>query len=103
MHAVGVVQGTNSSISFELMAEAQRDITPEQSAHRLRGCSDLHYLGWWNTANKYCLVELILFVVNPTSKNPYTEREVGLGLELCLDADCNYRHVNGVGIHPDEM
>jgi UDPglucose--hexose-1-phosphate uridylyltransferase len=30
--------------SFELMAEAQRDITPEQAASRLRACSEVHYL-----------------------------------------------------------
>lgn len=26
------------------MAEAQRDITPEQAAVRLRGCAEVHYL-----------------------------------------------------------
>ncbi|KNZ79373.1 Galactose-1-phosphate uridylyltransferase [Termitomyces sp. J132] len=30
--------------SFELMAEAQRDLTPEQAATRLRACSEKHYL-----------------------------------------------------------
>ena len=30
--------------SFELMAEAQRDITPEQAASRLRACPEVHYL-----------------------------------------------------------
>ena len=30
--------------SFELMAEPQRDLTPEQAATRLRGVSDVHYL-----------------------------------------------------------
>jgi UDPglucose--hexose-1-phosphate uridylyltransferase len=30
--------------SFELMAEAQRDLTPEQAAKRLRECDDVHYL-----------------------------------------------------------
>jgi hypothetical protein len=29
---------------FELMAEAQRDLTPEQAAAKLRHCSDKHYL-----------------------------------------------------------
>lgn len=29
---------------FELMAEPQRDLTPEQAAEKLRGCSDNHYL-----------------------------------------------------------
>ena len=29
---------------FELMAEAQRDLTPEQAAARLRACSEVHYL-----------------------------------------------------------
>jgi UDPglucose--hexose-1-phosphate uridylyltransferase len=32
------------SDSFELMAEAQRDITPEQAASRLRACPEVHYL-----------------------------------------------------------
>ncbi|TFK72590.1 galactose-1-phosphate uridyl transferase [Pluteus cervinus] len=31
-------------VGFELMAEAQRDLTPEQAAARLRACSDVHYL-----------------------------------------------------------
>lgn len=31
-------------VGFELMAEAQRDITPEQAAERLRACSEIHYL-----------------------------------------------------------
>ncbi|KZT03585.1 galactose-1-phosphate uridylyltransferase [Laetiporus sulphureus 93-53] len=31
-------------VGFELMAEPQRDLTPEQAAHRLRGCSEMHYL-----------------------------------------------------------
>jgi galactose-1-phosphate uridylyltransferase len=30
--------------SFELLAEAQRDITPEQAASRLRACPEVHYL-----------------------------------------------------------
>lgn len=30
--------------SFELMGEAQRDLTPEQAAERLRACSSVHYL-----------------------------------------------------------
>ena len=29
---------------FELMAEPQRDLTPEQAAVRLRACSQTHYL-----------------------------------------------------------
>jgi UDPglucose--hexose-1-phosphate uridylyltransferase len=29
---------------FELMAEAQRDLTPEQAAQRLRECDEVHYL-----------------------------------------------------------
>ncbi|EGN92017.1 hypothetical protein SERLA73DRAFT_66462 [Serpula lacrymans var. lacrymans S7.3] len=29
---------------FELMAEPQRDLTPEQAAQRLRECSEIHYL-----------------------------------------------------------
>lgn len=32
-------------VGFELLAEAQRDITPEQAAERLRGCSEVHYRG----------------------------------------------------------
>lgn len=32
------------SRSFELMAEAQRDLTPEQAAGQLRACSEVHFL-----------------------------------------------------------
>jgi len=31
-------------VGYEMLAEAQRDITPEQAAHRLRELSDHHYL-----------------------------------------------------------
>ncbi len=31
-------------VGFELLAEAQRDLTPEQAAERLRSLSDVHYL-----------------------------------------------------------
>ena len=31
-------------VGYELLAEAQRDLTPEQAAERLRGLSELHYL-----------------------------------------------------------
>jgi len=31
-------------VGFELMAEAQRDLTPEQAARRLQECDDVHYL-----------------------------------------------------------
>ncbi|TCD67658.1 galactose-1-phosphate uridyl transferase [Steccherinum ochraceum] len=31
-------------VGFELMAEPQRDLTPEQAAARLRACSEVHYL-----------------------------------------------------------
>lgn len=31
-------------VGYELMAEAQRDLTPEQAAERLRAQSDVHYL-----------------------------------------------------------
>ncbi|TFK42831.1 galactose-1-phosphate uridyl transferase [Crucibulum laeve] len=31
-------------VGFELMAEAQRDLTPEQAAEKLRACSEVHYL-----------------------------------------------------------
>ena len=30
-------------VGYEMMAEAQRDLTPEQSAERLRSCSEIHY------------------------------------------------------------
>lgn len=30
---------------YELMAEAQRDLTPEQAAAQLRKCSEDHYVG----------------------------------------------------------
>lgn len=31
-------------VGYEMMAEAQRDLTPEQAAARLRECSEVHYL-----------------------------------------------------------
>lgn len=31
-------------VGFELMAEPQRDLTPEQAAARLRNCSQVHYM-----------------------------------------------------------
>ena len=31
-------------VGFEMLAEAQRDLTPEQAAERLRSVSDVHYL-----------------------------------------------------------
>jgi len=31
-------------VGFEMLAEAQRDLTPEQAAERLRAVSDIHYL-----------------------------------------------------------
>jgi UDPglucose--hexose-1-phosphate uridylyltransferase len=34
----------NRGSRYELMAEPQRDLTPEQAASRLRACSDVHYL-----------------------------------------------------------
>jgi UDPglucose--hexose-1-phosphate uridylyltransferase len=30
-------------VGYELTAEAQRDLTPEQAAERLRGVSESHY------------------------------------------------------------
>jgi UDPglucose--hexose-1-phosphate uridylyltransferase len=30
-------------VGFEMLAEAQRDLTPEQAAERLRAVSDVHY------------------------------------------------------------
>jgi UDPglucose--hexose-1-phosphate uridylyltransferase len=30
-------------VGYELLAEAQRDLTPEQAASRLRELSDTHY------------------------------------------------------------
>jgi UDPglucose--hexose-1-phosphate uridylyltransferase len=32
-------------VGFELLAEAQRDITPEQAAERLRALPEYHYRG----------------------------------------------------------
>jgi UDPglucose--hexose-1-phosphate uridylyltransferase len=32
-------------VGFEMLAEAQRDLTPEQAAQRLRELSDVHYSG----------------------------------------------------------
>jgi galactose-1-phosphate uridylyltransferase len=34
----------NVIVSFEVMAEPQRDLTAEQAAKRLRNCSEVHYL-----------------------------------------------------------
>jgi len=31
-------------VGYELLAEAQRDLTPEQAAQRLRNLSEQHYL-----------------------------------------------------------
>jgi UDPglucose--hexose-1-phosphate uridylyltransferase len=31
-------------VGFEMLAEAQRDLTPEQAADRLRAQSEVHYL-----------------------------------------------------------
>jgi UDPglucose--hexose-1-phosphate uridylyltransferase len=31
-------------VGYELLAESQRDLTPEEAADRLRGVSDTHYL-----------------------------------------------------------
>jgi hypothetical protein len=31
-------------VGFELLAETQRDLTPEQAAQRLRELPDMHYL-----------------------------------------------------------
>jgi UDPglucose--hexose-1-phosphate uridylyltransferase len=30
-------------VGYEMLAEAQRDLTPEQAAERLRGLSEVHY------------------------------------------------------------
>jgi UDPglucose--hexose-1-phosphate uridylyltransferase len=30
-------------VGFEMLAEAQRDMTPEQAAERLKGLSDVHH------------------------------------------------------------
>jgi UDPglucose--hexose-1-phosphate uridylyltransferase len=30
-------------VGYEMLAEAQRDLTPEQAAARLRDLSDVHY------------------------------------------------------------
>ena len=30
-------------VGFEMLAEAQRDLTPEQAAERLRAVSDVHF------------------------------------------------------------
>ncbi|MCJ8304140.1 galactose-1-phosphate uridylyltransferase, partial [Shewanella sp.] len=31
-------------VGYEMLAEAQRDLTPEQAASRLRDATDIHYL-----------------------------------------------------------
>ena len=31
-------------VGYEMLANAQRDLTPEQAAERLRACSERHYL-----------------------------------------------------------
>ncbi|KAH9830994.1 HIT-like domain-containing protein [Rhodofomes roseus] len=48
-------------VGFELMAEPQRDLTPEQAASRLRACSEVHYLDTTEEAPKTA--------ENPTSKD----------------------------------
>ncbi|OTQ59903.1 hypothetical protein B6D18_01980 [Gilliamella sp. A7] len=30
-------------VGYEMLAEAQRDLTPEQAAERLRNLNDVHY------------------------------------------------------------
>jgi UDPglucose--hexose-1-phosphate uridylyltransferase len=30
-------------VGYEMLAEAQRDLTPEQAAERLRAAGDVHY------------------------------------------------------------
>ena len=40
---------------FELTAEAQRDLTPEQAATRLRNCDEVHYLGVKQDTKPPCL------------------------------------------------
>ena len=30
-------------VGYEMLGEAQRDLTPEQAAERLRACSETHY------------------------------------------------------------
>jgi len=32
-------------VGYEMLAEAQRDLTPEQAAARLRGTAPVHYAG----------------------------------------------------------
>jgi UDPglucose--hexose-1-phosphate uridylyltransferase len=32
-------------VGFEMLAEAQRDLTPEHAAEQLRGVSEKHYRG----------------------------------------------------------
>ena len=41
---------------FELMAEPQRDLTPEQAAQRLRACSEVHYLDAKNSTPRSAAV-----------------------------------------------
>jgi UDPglucose--hexose-1-phosphate uridylyltransferase len=38
-------------VGFEMLAEAQRDLTPEQAADRLRAQSEVHYLESDTSAN----------------------------------------------------
>ena len=40
----GILKIDYHLVRFELMAEPQRDLTPEQAAQRLRACSEVHYL-----------------------------------------------------------
>ncbi|KAI0710415.1 galactose-1-phosphate uridylyltransferase [Cerioporus squamosus] len=44
-------------VGFELMAEPQRDLTPEQAAARLRGLPDVHYLDVPGTADNVSATE----------------------------------------------
>ncbi len=43
--AISVLGGLKLGLDrYEMMAEAQRDLTPEEAAARLRGCSEVHYM-----------------------------------------------------------
>ena len=36
---------TEGERRYEMLAESQRDLTPEQAAERLKRCSEVHYRG----------------------------------------------------------
>lgn len=47
-------------MGYELLAQAQRDLTPEQAAQRLREQPEKHYTECWNLFKKIILLSVVL-------------------------------------------